>query len=86
MREARLAVDLLPISRDAWFGAFPLIALTQVYAMTGARDAAVDELGTLLSSGASKELTADILQIDPIYDGLRNSSKFQSLLEKFRAP
>jgi serine/threonine-protein kinase len=86
IHEARLAVEELPLTRDAWWGVFPVITLAQVYTMTGRYDAAIDQLESLLSGVASREITPPILLLDPNYDPLRNNPRFQSLLTKYASP
>ena len=78
--EAEKAVELLPISVDAFEGVQPKGALAQVYALTGENQKAIAILDELLSRPS--DLTVEFLKLDPIYDGLRNDPAFQALLEK----
>ncbi|NLP10776.1 tetratricopeptide repeat protein, partial [bacterium] len=82
VREAELAVEQLPISRDAFFGVNPLISLAQVYIMVGKYDAALEKLEFLMSLHAPKWITAPILRLNPIYDPLRSNPRFQKLVSK----
>ena len=81
MREGELAVELLPMSKEAWRGARRVEDLARIYAMVGEYDAAIDRLESLLSVPS---LTAvPWLRIDPIWDPLRDNARFQALLAKY---
>jgi eukaryotic-like serine/threonine-protein kinase len=82
VREAELAVEQLPISMDAMFGVNPIISLSRVYVMVGKYDTAFDKLEFLLSPETPKYFTLHILQLDPIYDPLRNNPRYKALLAK----
>jgi tetratricopeptide (TPR) repeat protein len=59
IREGQMAVDLLPISRDAVSGPEYVIGLAEIYMLVGEYEAAINELEYLLSvpySWASAEL------------------------------
>jgi serine/threonine-protein kinase len=90
LREGRTAVELLPLSKDAWhWGSSHQIALAQIYTMVGEYDAAIDQIDYLLSipSGAYAplhgiDLSVPELRIDPTWDPIRDNPRFQALLEK----
>ncbi len=84
IQAATEATTLLPVSRDAWAGVFPVINLAQVDAMVGKNQAASETLDRLLSSHASREITVPILRLDPMYDPLRAEPGFQALLKKYQ--
>lgn len=79
IREGKLAVELLPITRDAWIGSWRLEDLARIYAMTGEYDLATEQLEYLLS--IPSELSAHLLQLDPAWDHLRNHPRFKKLIE-----
>ena len=56
--------------------------LARTYAKIGEHDAAIDILEKVLP--APSWLTVHILEIDPIWDPLRDHPRFQALLEKYR--
>ncbi len=80
IREARRAVELLPLSRDAFDGSFYLQELAAVYAETGETDAAVHELEHLLSI-PSLESPAR-LRVDGKWAALRGQPAFEALLTR----
>jgi TolB-like protein len=81
IREARRAVELAPISEDALYGPFHVLALAEVYVMVGEYDAAIDQLETVLS--LTCPISPPLLEADPIWDPLRDNPRFQALLEKY---
>ncbi len=81
VREARLAVDISPISRDALDGTEFLLELARVYAMAGESDAAIDLLDRLLSVPSSTTFT--LLKLEPVWAPLRKLPRFQKLMEKY---
>ena len=81
IREGELAVELLPMSKEAWRGAHRAEDLARIYTMVGEYDAAIDQLESLL---AVPSITAvPMLRIDPAWDPLRDNPRFQALLEKY---
>lgn len=82
VREAKLAVELLPLSEDALSGTDMLEYLAITYVMTGEYDLAIEQLDHLLSI-PSRRVSAAYLAIWPDYAPLRNHPKFQALLEKY---
>ena len=79
VESARHAVDLLPITREAYRGLFAVEALAQVYVMVGEHGAAVGELEMLLS--VPSLVSAPLLRRDPRWRPLRNNSRFRQLSE-----
>jgi serine/threonine protein kinase/tetratricopeptide (TPR) repeat protein len=80
IREAEKAVELLPISKDAYRGIFRVEDLARVYVMAGEYDAAIDQLEFLLSIPG--RLSIPWLHVDPIWAPLRDNTRFQKLLEE----
>jgi non-specific serine/threonine protein kinase len=81
IREGKRAVELFPISKDAFSGPSPILNLAVIYTMVGEYDAALDEIEYLLSipSGWSVQ----DLRLDPIWDPLRAHPRYEALLEKY---
>ena len=78
LRCARKAVELLPESADSWDGPGNSMALGQVLAWTGDKDAALAELDRLLRAvyGANVHTA----RIDPGWLPLRGDPRFEALL------
>ncbi|MCP4566464.1 MAG: protein kinase [FCB group bacterium] len=81
IREGRKAVELIPITEDALYGAGMLGGLTQIYVMVGEYDLAIDELEYLMSIPSGIGLYD--LRHHPQWDSLRDHPRFQALLEKY---
>ena len=78
LREAQQAVDLMPVSKDAYDGPLILQGLAQVYTWTGDKDRALDELQKLI--GMPGYLSYGYLKTDPAWEPLRDQPRFQQLL------
>ncbi len=81
---ANRAVELLPLSQDAFGGPAALQILAQVYALTGQHERAIATLDTLLSIPSF--LSVPILRLDPLWDPLHDNPRFRALLEKYDQP
>jgi serine/threonine protein kinase/tetratricopeptide (TPR) repeat protein len=81
IQSAEKAVELLPISKEAYRGTFRAKDLAQVYVMVGEYDKAFDQIEHLLSIPG--ELSLPILKIDPVWAPLRDRPRFQKLLERY---
>ena len=81
IREGKLAVEILPLSRDALAGTGRILALAKIYAMVSEQDEAIDQLEVLLS--IPSDISVPLLKIDPQWDPLREHPRFQALLEKY---
>ena len=80
LRAARTAVDLMPISREAYRGAYRVEDLARVNALVGDPDAAIDLLEGLLAKPS--RLCTEVVRLDPDWDSLRSHPRFQALLQK----
>ena len=78
LREARHAVDLMPVSRDAYDGVLVLQGLAQVYTWTGEKDQAIEILHTLLQQPGY--LSYGYLRVDPSWDPLRGDPRFEQFV------
>ena len=82
LREGRRAVELMPIEKDAFVGAWQLQDLAWIYVMTGEPEAAVAALDRLLSMPSLWSI--ELLLLDPRIDPLRDHAGFRELVEKHR--
>jgi tetratricopeptide (TPR) repeat protein len=76
--EAERGVDLMPISKDAYFGPYIALQLARVYMIAGRHDDAVARLEELIR--IPNNLSAGWLRVDPTWDPLRKHPGFQKLV------
>lgn len=81
IREGKRGVELLPVSKEAWRGAFRVRDLAVIYTMVGEHREAIDLLRQLLTMPS--EMSVAWLRVDPTYDPLRNNPEFQRLLQEY---
>jgi len=79
VREGKKAVELLPVSRDAFDGAFYLAQLAQIQARVGNTDEALSLMRQLLEMPAGLLISQSLLRLDPAWDPLRRDPRFQQL-------
>jgi len=79
IREGKLAVELLPVTKDAWRGTLRVEDLARIYVMVGEFDAAIDQIEFLLS--VPGVMSIPLLRLDPAWDPLRDHGRFKRLLE-----
>jgi tetratricopeptide (TPR) repeat protein len=77
IHEGKLAVELLPVSTDAWRGCYRVEDLARIYVMVGEFDKAIELLEFLLERPS--EMTIHLLQLDPAWDPLREHPSFKKL-------
>ena len=82
LREGRKAIELLPVSRDAFDGPSYLEQFAELQARVGNTDEAISILRQLLEMPAGLILSPAVLRLDPAWDSLRNDPRFQKLCEK----
>jgi non-specific serine/threonine protein kinase len=81
IRQGERAVEIYPVSKDAFAGIFRVEDLAHIYVLLGEYDIAVEKLEYLLSIPSN--ISVPSLRLDPRWDPLRQHSKFQKLLEKY---
>lgn len=79
IREGKRAVELLPVTKEAYKGTYRVQALSKIYVMVGEYNAAIDQLEFLLSIPG--DMSIPLLRVDPAWDPLRHHPRFQKLLE-----
>ncbi len=78
IREGKRAVELYPVSKDAFVGPERVLALARIYVMVGEYEAALDQIEYLLSIPST--LSVPLLRLDPMWDPLRDHPRFRKLV------
>ena len=78
--EAHTAMKLLPVSRDAVSGPAVQSTAAKILTGVGANDEAVELVGQLLQIPCGRVLSVALLKLDPAWDPLRKSARFEKLL------
>jgi TolB-like protein/Flp pilus assembly protein TadD len=78
VREGRRAVEMQPISKDAFIGPYLQHQLARIYILVGEPEQALDQLEPLLK--VPYYLSPAWLRIDPTFDPLRANPRFQRLV------
>lgn len=79
VREAQRGVDLLPVEKEAWRGAYRLTALAQVYVMVGELEKAIEVLERLVTIPSN--VSGQILKLDPVWKPLHGNKRFQAMIQ-----
>jgi TolB-like protein/class 3 adenylate cyclase/Tfp pilus assembly protein PilF len=78
VREGRRACELLPLSKDAGAGAGLITSLAVIYAWTGNKDLALEQLA--ISAQITNGVTYGDLKLDPQWDLLRGDPRFEKIV------
>jgi len=82
IKEGKLAVELLPVTKEAWGGFHRELDLARIYTMVGEYDPAIDKLEYLLSIPG--ELSVPYIKLDPVWEPLLKIQRFQIILEQYK--
>jgi hypothetical protein len=83
IREALRAVDLMPIAKDSLWGPRVVTNLALVYAWTGERDRALEQLEIVANIPAGA--TYGDLRFNPCWDSLRGNKRFDKIVAAAKA-
>jgi len=83
LQEARHAIDLMPISKDAYDGGLVLEGLAQVYTWSGEHDRAIEVLQKLVS--IPSYINYARLKFHPLWKPLRGNPKFENIVASLAA-
>ena len=78
LREGRRGCELLPISKDAIDGADIAINLAQIYAWTGEKDRAIEQIAAV--ERVPNTLSYGLLKLHPYWDSLRGDPRFENIV------
>jgi eukaryotic-like serine/threonine-protein kinase len=84
IREARRAVELMPIAKDSIAGPNLVTNLALVYAWTGARDRALEQLEIVAKMSGAAPTYGD-LRFNPCWDSLRGDKRFDKIVAAAKA-
>jgi len=79
VREGLKAVELLPVSADAFDGPVYLEQLAEIHTRVGNIDEALSLIRQLLDMPAGFVISPALLKLDPAWDPIRNDPRFQKL-------
>jgi len=80
IRAGQRAVQLLPLSKDAFYGTVYALALAQVYCAAGDSRQAVKLLHELLTTSSGGAVSRALLRTNPTWDPIRKTPDFQALV------
>ena len=84
LREGRRAVELLPVTKDVMTGSELLRNLALIYAWTGEKELALDQIAAALQGPG--HITYGQLRLHPWWDAIRDDPRFDKLVEEARKP
>jgi len=76
--EGQRACELLPISKDAWFGCSNITNLALIYTWVGEKDRALEQLTT--SAKPPFGVTYGEVKLSPVWDLLRGDPRFDKIV------
>jgi hypothetical protein len=77
------AMDMLPVSRDAYHGPIVLVSSAEIYGMLGDADRAISLIERALAIPSPQ--TRQALRVDPKWDSIRSDPRFQQLIAEATA-
>jgi TolB-like protein/class 3 adenylate cyclase/Flp pilus assembly protein TadD len=78
IQEGRRACELLPVSKDAIDGVAIAINLAQIYAWTGEKDRAIEQIAAVERVPSS--ISYGLLKLHPFWDQLRGDPRFEKIV------
>jgi tetratricopeptide (TPR) repeat protein len=82
VREGKRAVEIYPVSRDAFEAPRHILNLAVIYSVVGEYDEAIEQLEYLLSIPCGNNYSVSMLRLNPVWDPLRENPRFQRLLRE----
>ena len=84
LREGRRAVELLPVTKDVMTGSELLRNLALIYAWTGEKELALNQIAAVLQGPGP--ITYGQLRLHPWWDAIREDPRFDKLAEEAKKP
>jgi TolB-like protein/tetratricopeptide (TPR) repeat protein/predicted Ser/Thr protein kinase len=82
IRAGQMAVELLPVTKDALDGPKMVWGLALIHTMIGEYDAALEQIDYLLSIPSF--MSVPLLKLDPTWDPLRDHPRYQKIIDKYK--
>jgi TolB-like protein/Tfp pilus assembly protein PilF len=87
IREGRSACDMLPSTKNALDGVWLMMNLARIYALTGEKELALEQLEVLSKLASSWfGISYGELRLNPNWDSLRGDPRFEKLVEEVKKP
>ena len=86
IREGRTACDMLPPTKDALDGVWLMTNLARIYALTGEKDLALEQLEVVSKLASVVGPSYGDLRLNPEWDPLRGDPRFEKLVEESKKP
>jgi eukaryotic-like serine/threonine-protein kinase len=83
MREARTAMQFVPVAESTPQATAFMGGALEIYARLGEADAAFELIELLLAMPAGRELSVPLLRIDPVYEPLRSDPRFAAVIARY---
>jgi tetratricopeptide (TPR) repeat protein len=84
INEGKKAVEILPISKDAFYGIPYVEDLAHIYVLADEQEAALEQIEHLLS--IPSWFSVPWIEIDPRWRSLRGLPRYKNLMDKYRQP
>lgn len=81
LRQASIAMQRRPVARDAFDGPRYVLDMAQICMILGEHEEALNRLEELVALPTRLLVTGPVLRIDPVWDPVRESPRFQQMLE-----
>jgi TolB-like protein/Flp pilus assembly protein TadD len=82
IRAGKRAVNLYPLSKDAYGAPHYINSLAMIYTVVGEYEEAINQLEYLMSIPSGDIVSIPVLRLDPMWDPLRQHPRFKRLLEE----
>jgi TolB-like protein/Flp pilus assembly protein TadD len=82
VQEGELAMEILPLEKDAIYAPFLIWWMGTIYVMVGDYEAALDQMEVLLSIPSTHSVAT--MEGSPLLDKVRDLPRYQQLIEKYR--
>ena len=80
VREGAKAIELRPVSQDAFDGTFYLYDFAEIQARVGNADEALSAIRQLLDFSAGLMMSPALLRLDPAWDPIRSDPRFEKIV------